>query len=193
MKVKIVAILTLIALSCQKEKGPGQAALNSTSQKESAVAASQLTSDPDFVKLYQVSLPIFNALKTGRTDLTELYNDNKVHYKECRTLAPKLGFKDSAALANYFHQVDMLAPKIAKAHPGMTLKQFQDAVAQMNATNIVSNPCQDAVIGQFTMNVTQCASLGLIPVVGEVLAGTCMVGALITYNSGMQACAADNT
>lgn len=193
MKVKIVAMLTLLALSCQKEKIPQQAISNNASQTESVVATSQLTSDPNFVKLYQASLPIFNALKTGRTDLTELNNDNEVHYKECRTLAPKLGFKDSAALANYFHLVDVLAPKIAKAHPNLTLKQYQDAVAQLNATNLVSNPCQDAVIGQFTMNVTQCAALGLIPVVGEVLAGTCMVGALITYNSGMQACSQGNS
>lgn len=192
MKVKILAILTLVALSCQKEKVPEQQTL-SNAAIESSTTASSLISDPNFVKLYQISLPIFQALKQGRNDLVELYNDNLVHKKECRTLAPKLGFKDSATLANYFHQVDVLAPKIAKAHPNLTLKQCQDAVTQLNTTNLVSNPCQDAVIGQFTMNVTQCAALGLIPVVGEVLAGTCMVGALITYNAGMQACEGDNT
>ena len=28
----------------------------------------------------------------------------------------------------------------------------------------------------------------IIPVVGEVLAGTCMVGALVTYNGALAAC-----
>lgn len=192
MKLKIMAILMLVALSCQKEKVPEQSAVSSTVQQESATASTQLMNDPNFVKLYNISLPIFNALQHGRNDLTELTNDGEITYKECKTLAPKLGFKDSAALANYFRQVDMLAPKIAKAHPNLTLRQYQDAVTQMNKTSLVSNPCQDAVIGQFTMNVAQCAALGLIPVVGEVLAGTCMVGALITYNAGMQACAGGN-
>jgi len=192
MKVKFVAILTLVALSCQKEKVPEQQTLNSSSKAELSATA-QLLGDSNFVKLYNLSLPIFNAIKSGRSDLIELYNDTVVYRKECRTLAPKLGFKDSAALANYFHQVDVLAPKIAKAHPKMTLKQCQDAVAQLNTTNFASNPCQDGVIGQFTMDVAECAALGLIPFVGEVLAGTCMVGALITYNAGMQACAGGNS
>ena len=187
-----MAILMLVALSCQKEKVPEQSAMSSTVQQESATASIQLMNDPNFVKLYNLSLPVFNALQQGRNDLTELTNDGEIKYKECKTLAPKLGFKDSAALANYFRQVNMLAPKIAKAHPNLTLRQYQDAVIQLNKTSLVSNPCQDAVIGQFTMNVAQCAALGLIPVVGEVLAGTCMVGALITYNAGMQSCAGGN-
>lgn len=179
----------LIAVSCQKEKMPEQAALNSSSQTGNAKAAGQVASDPNFVKLYNISLPIFNALQHGRNDLTELTNDGKITYKECRTLARKLGFKDSAALVNYFNEVYRLAPKIVKAHPNLTSKECLDAVTQFNKTNLMSTPCQDGVIGQFTMDVAECAALGLIPVVGEVLAGTCMVGALITYNSGMQACA----
>lgn len=178
----------LIAVSCQKEKMPEQAALNST-QTENAKSAEHLANDPNFVKLYNISLPIFNALQHGRNDLTELTNDGKVTYKECRTLAHKLGFKDSATLVNYFNQVYQLAPKIAKEHPNLNSKQYLDAVTQLNQTNKMSNPCQDGVIGQFTMDVAECAALGLIPLVGEVLAGTCMVGALITYNSGMQSCA----
>lgn len=189
MKLKLVAILTLVALSCQKEKMPEQATLNSSVQTENAKASEQLTNDPNFVKLYNISLPIFNALQHGRNDLTELTNDGKITFKECKTLAPKLGFKDSAALVNYFNEVYKLAPKIAKAHPNMTSKQCLDAVTQLNQTNLMSNPCQDGVIGQFTMDVAECAALGLIPLVGEVLAGTCMVGALVTYNSGMQQCA----
>jgi hypothetical protein len=43
------------------------------------------------------------------------------------------------------------------------------------------------------MNVAECAALGLIPLVGEALAGTCMVGALMTYNAAMQACAGGNS
>ena len=188
MKQKIVAILALVALSCQKQKLPEQQSLND-GKKEAATTASQLLNDPNFVKLYQISLPIFNALKSGRNDLKELYNDTLVFNKECRTLAPKLGFKDSAALVKYFQQVDKLAPKIAKAHPDMTLEACQAAVAQLNEADFASNPCQDAVVGEFMMNVAECAALGLIPVIGEVLAGTCMVGALMTYNAGMQACA----
>jgi hypothetical protein len=87
----------------------------------------------------------------------------------------------------------MPAPKIAKAHPTMTLKQCQDAITQLNTSNLVApNPCQDAVVEQFIMNVAECGALGLIPVIGEALAGTCMVGALITYNAGMQSCASGN-
>ena len=192
MKVKFVAILTLVALSCQKEKMPEQQTSKGSSTNESLKTASQLLNDPNFVKLYQISLPVFNALKKGRNDLFELYNDMLVYSNECRTLAPKIGFKDSAALAKYFQQVNVLAPKIAKAHPKMTLKQCQDAVTQLNQSDLAANPCQDEVEGAFIMNVAECAALALIPVVGEALAGTCMVGALMTYNAGMQACANSN-
>ena len=65
MKVKVMAILMLIAVSCQKEKMPQQAASNSTLQTENAKAATQLANDPNFVRLYNISLPIFNALKHG--------------------------------------------------------------------------------------------------------------------------------
>ena len=188
MKQKIVAILALIALSCQKEKvSEQQTAL--TAKAESAATTAQLLNDSNFVKLYQISLPVFNDLRFGRNDLIELSNDGLVYSIECPTLAPKLGFKDSAALVKYFRQVDKLAPKIAKAHPNMTLEQCQAAVAQLNANDFGSTSCQDAAEGQFMMNVAQCAALGLIPVVGEVLAGTCMVGALMTYNAAMQQCA----
>ena len=193
MKVKFVAILTLVALSCQKEKVPEQKTVNSTTTSELSLTTTQLLADPNFVKFYKISLPIFNALRQGRNDLFELYNDTLVYPKECKTLAHKLGFIDSAALAKYFQQLNMLAPKIAKAHPTMTLKQCQDAITQLNTSNLVApNPCQDAVVGQFIMNVAECGALGLIPVIGEALAGTCMVGALITYNAGMQSCASGN-
>ena len=184
-----MAILMLIAVSCQKEKMPQQAALDSSSQTENAKAAQQLANDPNFVKLYNISLPIFNALLHGRNDLAELTNDGKITYKECQTLARKLGFKDSAALVNYFNEVYKLAPKIAKVHPNVTTQQYLDAVTQLNKTTLMATPCQDAAEGTFVMNVAQCAALGLIPVVGEVLAGTCMVGALMTYNGSMAACA----
>lgn len=114
MKVKIMAILMLIAVSCQKEKMPEQQAQNANAVIESSATASQLLNDPNFVKLYNISVPIFNALREGRTDLVELYNDMQVYSNECRTLAPKLGFKDSAALAKYFQQVDVLAPKLQR-------------------------------------------------------------------------------
>lgn len=193
MKVKIMAILMLVAVSCQKEKIPQQQAQSSKTVIESSATASQLLNDPNFVKLYNISIPIFNALRQGRTDLVELYNDMLVYSKECSTLALKLGFKDSAALAKYFQQVNALAPKIAKAHPKMTLKQCQDAVTKLNQTDLAANPCQDAAEGEFVMNVAECAALGLIPLVGEALAGTCMVGALMTYNASMQACAGGNS
>ncbi len=187
MKRTIMAMLTLLALSCQKEKLPEQQVLNSSAQSDLSTGASALLNDSNFVKFYKISLPIFKALQHGRKDLIELYNDTLLYYKECRKLAPKLGFKDSATLVKYFKQVNVLAPKIAKAHATLTLRQYQEAVEQLNKNNLQSGPC-DAVIGEFTMNVAECASLGLIPVAGEVLAGTCMIGALISYNSGMQSC-----
>lgn len=177
----------LVAISCQKEKMPGQEPIKSDSQDALSVTAKELINDPDFVSFYKISQPIFYALKKGRTDLKELYNDTMLYYKECRTLAPKLGFKDSASLVNYFKEANKLAVKIAKGHPTMNYESCQQAITTLNKTNLQADPC-DAVIGEFVQNVAECASLGLIPVVGEVLAGTCMVGALITYNSGMQAC-----
>ena len=179
----------LVALGCQKEKAHDPEPVTSSATKLST-KSKELLNDSNFVKLYKISLPLFNALKGGRSDLIEL-KDGVVYYKESASLAPKLGFKDSASLVNYFLQVNMLAPKVAKAHPNMTLKQCQDAVIELNKTSLTDDPdpCQDAVTGQFAMNVTQCAALGLIPIVGEVLAGTCMVGALITYTAGLEACA----
>lgn len=192
MKLKIMAILTLVALSCQKEKMPEQQAHDSSLVVESATA-SQLLNDPDFVKLYNISKPVFNALQHRRYDLTELTNDGKISYKECKTLARKLGFKDSAALVNYVQQLNVIAPKIQKAHPNAMLKQYQDAITRLNQNNLMATPCQDTAEGQFIINVAQCAALGLIPVVGEVLAGTCMVGALMTYNGSMATCAGGNS
>ncbi len=178
----------LIAVSCQKEKMPEQQAQNSAVTESTAMAA-QLASDPNFVKLYNISKPVFNSLQHGRNDLTELINDGKIKYKECKTLARKLGFTDSAALVNYIHEVNVLAHKIAKSHPNAQLRQYQEASSKMNETNLMATPCQDAAEGAFIMNVAQCSALALIPVAGEVLAGTCMVGALMSYNASMEACA----
>lgn len=75
----------------------------------------------------------------------------------------------------------------------MTLKQCESAITQLNQNNLAANPCQDEAEGNFIMNVAECAALGLIPLVGEALAGTCMVGALMTYNAAMQACAGGNS
>lgn len=182
----------LIAVSCQKEKMPEQQAQNNTGV-ESSATPSQLSNDPNFVKLYNISQPVFNSLQHGRNDLTELTNDGKISYKECKTLARKLGFKDSAALVDYIQQINVLAPKLHKAHPNATLKQFQTAITQLNQNNLMATPCQDEAEGNFIMNVAECAALGLIPLVGEALAGTCMVGALMSYNAAMQACAGANS
>jgi hypothetical protein len=188
MKQKIMAILMLVAVSCQKERIPKTQVVKEGAQNELSAGAKQLLNDSNFVKLYKISLPIFKTV-TGKSKLRELTNDTLLYYKECSTLAPKLGFKDSAALVNYYQQVYTFAPKVAKAHPYTTLQQYQEAVKQLDQTNLYADPC-DAVIGQFASDVAACASLGVIPVIGEVLAGTCMVGALITYNAGMEQCSA---
>jgi hypothetical protein len=187
MKLKIMAILMLVAVSCQKEKVSEQQPVKSASQSAISAGAKELLNDPDFVSFYTISQPVFNALKKGRTDLTELHNDNVLYYKECSTLAPKLGFKDSASLVDYFKQANLLAANIAKKHRSLNYQSYAEAVAMLNKTTLMQDPC-DAVIGQYIEDVAECAALGLIPVIGEVLAGTCMVGALITYNAGMEQC-----
>jgi hypothetical protein len=187
MKFKIMAILMLLAVSCQKEKVSEQQPVKSASQAAISAGAKELLNDPDFVIFYQISQPVFNALKKGRTDLTELYDDTVLHYKECRTLAPKLGFKDSASLVDYFKQANVLAANMAKKHPLLNYQSYIEAVTMLNKTNLQEDPC-DAVIGQYIEDVAECAALALIPLVGEVLAGTCMIGALITYNAGMEEC-----
>jgi hypothetical protein len=134
--------------------------------------------------------------------LPELYKDTVIYYKECRVLAPKLGFKDSASLADYFKPSNVLSKKIVSNHPNMTLQPCTEAVDQLNSTYLVVNtgkgvndirptstgPC-DEVIGQFIINVSGMRSIrSYTSVVGEVLAGTCMVGALSVYNTGMKNC-----
>lgn len=184
-----MALFAVFALGCQKEMKTTQP-VQSSSLSEVTAKAKDLAADPNFIKLVKSSQPLFNSMPQKNSKLKELYGDSILKYKECSTLAPKLGYKDSSDLVKYFNSIYILAPKIAKAYPNLSVQDYIDAIRITNgtATGKYAPSCYEVAEGNFLQDVTACAAFGLIPIIGEVLAGTCMIGALMTYNGSMAAC-----
>ncbi|CAN5774616.1 hypothetical protein BH10BAC2_BH10BAC2_39860 [soil metagenome] len=186
MKKLIVATLLLVACSCQKETSQNAPEQKSQAQNQESQATSlsaSLSKDPDFIKLVDITQPVIQAFR--KQQKFPEFKDDKVLFKECITLYRKMGFKDSSQCAQWFLSTYELATALQKKYPSATAKDYTNA--------FVSDPkkvCQDAATGTFLLDVTKCAAYGLVPIVGEVLAGTCMIGALVTFNSSLAACEA---
>lgn len=117
--------------------------------------------------------------------------DDSLLFKECRTLAPKLGFKDSASLVHYFYTVYDLISKIKATYPNLNADQIKNAVSIFNAqgpTNLYTSPCTDQAVGIFISTVYFCAALAATPIIGAGLAGGCMIGALVYYTGALASC-----
>jgi len=184
MKKLIVATLLLVACSCQKESSqhlPVQEVQAQSQESQQSSLSKTLANDPDFIKLVALTQHIIPSF--GKKQTFPEFKDNKLLLKECNTLYAKMGFKDSAQCAQWFLDTYELAARLAKKYPGATEQDYTDALVVDPKTI-----CQDSATGQFLVDVATCAAFGIIPVVGEVLAGTCMVGALVTYNASLASC-----
>jgi len=183
MKKFIVATLLLVACSCQKESSqhaPEQQVQAESQESQTSSLSATLTKDPDFIKLVNITQPVTQAFR--KQQKFPEFKDNKVFFKECSTLYKKMGFKDSADCVQWFLTTYDLATKLQKKYPTATAQDYTDALVDPKTA------CQDSATGAFIVDVATCAAFAIIPVVGEVLAGTCMVGALVTYNGALAAC-----
>lgn len=178
-----MATLLLVACSCQKEftQQPPEQQVQAQSQESQLSSISvSLANDPDFIKLVSITQPVTQAFR--KQQKFPEFKDNKLLFKECSTLYKKMGFKDSASCVQWFLTIYELATSLQKKYPNATTQDYTDALVDPKTA------CQDSATGAFIVDVATCAAFAIIPVVGEVLAGTCMVGALVTYNGALAAC-----
>ena len=186
--------LILIAVSCQKQfpkEDSIKAVKVETESTNMSASSGSLSKDADFIQLANISKPIVWAFSTKRP--FPEFADGKILFKECKTLYSKMGFPDSASCAQWFISIRSLSKKLMAKYPNVTNTDYSNALTVMkyndgDGDSGTKTACQNQATGQFLMDVAKCSAYAAIPIVGEVLAGTCMIGALMDFNGAMEQC-----
>jgi len=190
----MVVILILLTVSCQKQISKKDSAQQLSAQTESnniSVYSTSLAKDPDFIQLANISKPVKEAFSTK--GIFPEFTDGKILFKECKTLYSKMGFPDSASCAQWFISIRSLSKKLMAKYPNATNTDYSNALTVMKyddggGDGGTKTACQNQATGQFLMDVAKCSAYAAIPIVGEVLAGTCMIGALMDFNGALEQC-----
>ncbi|HRH50450.1 MAG TPA: hypothetical protein PLP23_16955 [Panacibacter sp.] len=194
MKKIIIVALILTTISCQKQFSEKDRVQQLSAQTESnniSVYSTSLSKDADFIQLANISKPLVRSFSTKGT--FPEFSDGKIFFKECNTLYSKMGFPDSASCAQWFISIRSLSKKLMAKYPNATNTDYSNALTVMkyddgNGDSGTKTACQNQATGQFLMDVAKCSAYAAIPIVGEVLAGTCMIGALMDFNGALEQC-----
>jgi len=195
MKKTFAAILALVAFSCQKENLREQKTISSSSSSN-VFYYTALAKDTNFIALVRISGPIIlkgNSYLIGLPQPTfPEVSDGHLMYKELKTVYSKMGFKDSASCATWFKEAYRRGKAVYNRFPNATLYDYQVAYTLLRSStptsSVIDPSCSDEATGAFIGNVAKCAALAAVPIVGEVAAGTCMIGALVSFNGALGKC-----